>query len=60
MSRSRLIVDLQQGLGDPGLQFRLAVKFLDHAFGDWRQIELHIGLYGDIDLGARPVKPGQP
>jgi hypothetical protein len=60
MSRSSLIIDLQQRLCDPGLQFRLAIKFLDHPLGDLPQIHIDVVLDGDVDLRALAVEACKP
>jgi hypothetical protein len=42
------------------LQFRFVIKFVDDALGDLRQVEIDVGLHGDVDLRALPVKSGKP
>jgi len=60
MSRSSLIIDLQQRLRDPRFQLRLVVKARDDAFDDLRNIGMDIGLHGNGDLRPLPVKTGKP
>src|SRR5215216_6751604 len=59
MSRSSLIIDLQQRLRDPRFQLRLVVKARDDAFDDLRNIGMDMGLHGNGDLRSLPVKTGK-
>src|SRR5215471_5405878 len=44
------MIDLQKCLRDSSFQFWLVVEALDYALDDLREIEIDVGLHGDIDL----------
>ncbi|MFL6817632.1 MAG: hypothetical protein ACJ8EF_06795 [Bradyrhizobium sp.] len=54
------MIDLQQGLRDPRLQFWFRIEFCDHALGHLPDVKVDVVLNRDIDLDALPVKAGEP
>ena len=52
------MINLQQRLRDPRLDLGFLVEAAENAFDDAAQVDAHIGLHRDIDVGA--LMAGQP
>ena len=53
-----LAIDHQQRLRDARFGFRFTVELRNEAIDDLAHVNMHIGLHGDIDVGA--IMAGQP